>query len=184
MPALLLMAALAVPEHEARRELGLFVGTGVLATPQGVGGPAQLGVRLQLARHFAVGFDGGYALISASPHLQDRWWLMPALAVVVPLGRLELDLGAGVGLGTSSAFGSWDAFAHDRNAWELGFYPAVRVHAVASFPLTARLEVYLRAEAAALVTGTPIGSREGDVIANFASTAWLNGGAGVLVRLF
>jgi hypothetical protein len=152
----------------------LFVGPTALASPDGVGSAMQTGARVELTRHFALGFDFGYGLMSAAPRLQDRWWLMPSAAFVLPLGRLRLELGAGLGLGTSSAFASWTDYSHDHNDWEWQAVPTVRAHAMAGFALTERLGLYARAEAAAMLYRGPL---------SVAQSTWLDLGAGVTIAL-
>jgi hypothetical protein len=187
MLALLCAAAVGSAGLEARAasspELGLFIGSGVLASPAGVGAPLEAGVRLELARHFAVSFDLGYSLMSAQPHLQDRWWLMPAAALVLPLGSVRLDIGAGLGMGTSSAFGSWDAFSGDHTSWKLEYCAAVRAHASASVGVGGPVEVYLRTEASGLLTGRGLGCADATRPGTLADATWASLGVGLQLRL-
>src|SRR5580700_4978257 len=57
--------------------LGLFVGLGNLGSPGAYGGAALAGLRWQPLRHFAASLDLGYGLMSTSPGVQDRWWVVP-----------------------------------------------------------------------------------------------------------
>jgi hypothetical protein len=162
---LLPAAASADPEPDKNRiaareepsKLSLFTSAGYLATSGGNGGALATGVRYAIGRHFALGFDLGYGLMATDAGMQDRWWFMPSMAVVVParIGKraATFDIGAGLGLGTSSGYASWSEYAsHPFSAdWEFQLEPAVRAHAIAALALTPSLEIFTRAEAAALV---------------------------------
>src|SRR5271170_6447051 len=68
--------------------LGLFAGAGYLGGPGAYGEAFATGVRLGVGAHLAAGVDLGYGLLNASPVAEDRWWVIPSIALVVPAGRL------------------------------------------------------------------------------------------------
>ena len=144
--------------RDAPAKLSLFTAAGYLASSGAPGGGAlSTGIRYAVGRHFALGFDLGYGVLATGSGVEDRWWFMPSMAVVVPVRVGErtasFDLGAGLGLGTSSGYASWSEYAsHPFTAdWEFQLEPAVRAHAIASLALSPSLAVFARAEAAALV---------------------------------
>jgi len=159
-------AASADPDRasqDARNEpskLTLFTSAGYLATAGGNGGALATGVRYMIGRRFALGFDLGYGLMatdSPTAKMEDRWWFIPSMAVVFParVGKypLSFDVGAGLGLGTSSGYTVPSDYT-DRPFsadWEFQLEPAVRAHAIAAIQVTRSLEIFARAEAAALV---------------------------------
>ncbi len=139
-------------------DLTLFTGAGYLTSGGGTGGAIATGVRLGVGRRFALGLDFGYGVMGLGSTMQDRWWVIPSMAVVVPVDvgrrRAAFDIGAGLGLGTSSGYaGGWSEYAaHPFTAtWEYQLVPAVRAHAIASLSMTPTLELFARADAAALV---------------------------------
>ena len=87
------------------------------------------------------------------------------MAAVIParFGRVHatFDIGAGLGLGTASGYGSASEYtSHPLTAtWEFQLEPAVRAHAIAAFTVSRSLDVFARADAAALVL--PHGSNAG-----------------------
>lgn len=90
--------------------VGLFAGVGALGSPGATGGAFLAGLRLGVGKHFAASVDLGYGLLTAPPTIQDRWWLMPSAALVIPAGSVRLDLGVGAGVGTSSGYLSWSDY--------------------------------------------------------------------------
>jgi hypothetical protein len=148
------------PPHE---KVGLFGGAGYLASP-GLGGAAfMLGVRYLPIKYVAVAFDAGYGVIGHAPEVQDRWWLMPSVAVVLPLRRVSFDLGVGLGLGACSGYASWDAYVASPfgPAWALQLVPALRGHAAAIVRASKQVDVFVRFDVAS-VLGNSIGSRVDD----------------------
>lgn len=137
--------------------LSLFTSAGYLGSSGASGAALGTGVRYAIGRHFALGLDLGYGLMATQTGMEDRWWFMPSMAVVMPARiaglRSTFDLGAGLGLGTASGYGSWSEYsAHPFTAtWEFQLEPTVRAHAIASVAVTPTLDVFARAEAAALV---------------------------------
>lgn len=145
-------------EEPAR--LSLFTSAGWLTTSGGNGGALATGVRYAIGRHFALGFNLGYGIMatdSPTAKMEDRWWFIPSMAVVLParVGKypLAFDIGAGLGLGTSSGYTTAsDYTAHPLSAdWEFQLEPAVRAHAIAAIRVSRTLEIFTRFEAAALV---------------------------------
>jgi hypothetical protein len=156
--------------------LGLFTGLGYLGSPGADGGAFLGGLRLGLGRHFAASFDVGYGLESAPSTMQDRWWAIPAAALVIPVGAVRVDLGAGAGVGTSSGYVSWSDYAA-RPFTPIWHYtvPAVRAHVGAAMTLTPGLDVFARADLATLLSvGSPAGTMD---------TTWFALWVGVQPRL-
>ncbi len=143
---------------EEPTKLSLYTSAGYLASSGANGGALSTGVRYAVGNHFALGFDIGYGLLAVQDGTaQDRWWFIPSMAVVIPARfgkvRATFDIGAGLGLGTSSGYASWSEYgAHPFTAdWEFQLEPAVRAHAIAAFTVSRNLEIFTRADAAALV---------------------------------
>ncbi len=170
------------PTDERPAKLTLFTSTGYLGTSGGNGAAVATGIRYAIGDHFALGFDLGYGLMAMQTGMQDRWWFVPSMAVVLPMRvggtRATFDIGAGRGRGTSSGYGSWSEYAaHPFTAtWEFQLEPAVRAHAIAALPVSRNVEVFLRTDAAALVL--PHGSAPSD-----ADGMWLMASVGARFRL-
>jgi hypothetical protein len=90
--------------------------------------------------------------MSTSPGVQDRWWVIPAAALVIPAGRLRFDLGAGVGVGTSSGYGSWSDYVAGpfSPVWHYTV-PVFREHVTAATDLTRNLDGFVRVDVASLL---------------------------------
>jgi hypothetical protein len=104
----------------------------------------------------------GYGLLTAPPTVQDRWWVMPAVAWVIPAGPVRLDLGAGAGVGTSSGYVSWSDYAARpfTPVWHFTV-PAARAHLTAAVAVTPHLDLFARADVASLVfVGSPSGAMD------------------------
>ncbi len=173
-------AAPVLLEHE-QRPLHAFVGLGYQGSPGGDGANVIGGLRYGMGKHLALSFDAGYGVLSSK---QDRWWLMPAVAVVVPTQVVRLDLGVGLGLGTSSGFSTWDDMAADRTLWASQGVPTVRGHAVAAFTLTPRFELFARVDVSSqLLEGNALGWRTGDGPLRNPDTMWINLSLGGQFRL-
>jgi hypothetical protein len=143
---------------EGLAKLTVFTSAGYLSTSGGNGGALATGVRLALGDHFALGLDLGYGLLALQQGtMQDRWWIIPSMAVVLPahIGKVPLsfDIGAGLGLGTSSGYASWSTYsARPFSAdWAFQLEPAVRAHAIAAVSVSRNVDLFLRADAAALI---------------------------------
>ena len=166
---------------ESLNTLRAFVGLGYQGTPGGNGGVVTGGLRYGLGRHLALSLDASYGMVSSK---QDRWSVMPSIALVIPTDRLRFDLGAGIGPGTSSGFATWDDFAHDRTAWANEAVPTVRSHAIAAFTLTPRFELFARVDVSGqLLEGNTLGWRHGDGPAHNADVMWINLSLGGQFRL-
>jgi hypothetical protein len=169
-------------EREDPIQLSGFVSAGYLTTSGANGSALSTGVRLAVGRRFALGFDLGYGLLAVQAGMQDRWWFVPSMAFVIPaqIGArpASFDLGWGLGVGTSSGYPSWSTYAAHpfTAAWEFQLEPTVRAHAIASFELTRALDVFVRADAAALVL--PRGSNAG-----VTDSTWLLFSVGTRFRL-
>jgi hypothetical protein len=139
-------------------KLGLFTSLGYLGSPGASGTAFGAGLRLGIGRRFAVSFDVGYGVLGAqSGTVEDRWWLIPSMALVLPTRiagrRAAFDLGAGVGLGASSGYPSFSTYvaAPFTPEWRFQLVPAARVHAMGSFSVTRGLDILVRADAASLL---------------------------------
>jgi hypothetical protein len=146
-------------DHVKLTKLSLDTSAGWLTSGGGNGAALGAGARLAVGRHFALGLDLGYGLM-ATPNstMQDRWWFVPTMAGVMPAriaGRdFTFDVGAGLGLGTASGYsGGWAEYSsHPFSAsWEFQLMPTVRAHAIASMKVSPTMDVFFRADAAALV---------------------------------
>ena len=159
--------------------LGLFVGLGSLGSPGAFGAAVLAGSRWQPCSHFAASLDLGYGLMSTSPGVQDRWWVIPAAAFVIPAGRLRLDLGAGVGVGTSSGYGSWSGYVAGpfSPVWHYTV-PVFRVHVMAATDLTPNLYGFVRADVASLLLTGSSGPYGGGM-----DTTWVALWVGIDFRL-
>jgi hypothetical protein len=181
------------PDPSART-LGIFATVGYLGSPGASGGATNLGVRWGLNRHLALSADYGYGLIGAAGavqdanhRVQDRWWIMPAVAWLIPTSRVQLDLGAGLGFATASGYPSLSSFgaAPFGPAWAFQLAPAVRAHAVAAVPLTRDVDLLARVDAGSLILGgNSIGIRSGNPNPGLMDTTWLLLSLGVRYRLF
>jgi hypothetical protein len=161
--------------------LHAFVGGGYLGSPGGSGASVLGGLRLGLGRHLALSFDLGYGSLSS---IQDRWWLMPAIAFVVPTSRVRFDFGAGFGVGTATYFGTWANYAKDKPIGSAELVPTVRGHAVAAIKLTPGFELFGRIDVASqLLEGNAIGIRRGDGPTRNAETSWIALSVGGQFRL-
>ena len=161
----------------ARQRLGFFVGAGYLASPGANGAALAAGLRLKVVQHFAVSLDLGYGLVGAATTVQDRWWVMPSLALVVPGGPLRFELGVGVGLGASSGYTSWPAYtaAPFTPVWAFQLVPAARAHVLAAMSLSPRTEFFARLDATTLLLeGNALGFRAGNPHPGATDTVWVN----------
>jgi hypothetical protein len=132
--------------------LRAFVGADYLAASGANGGALSAGLRAGLSRYFAASLDLGYGLLGASPGIEDRWWLLPSVALVVPAGRVSFDFGVGVGVGTVSGYSSWSDYVARPFGPDWHFtVPAVRVHAIVALPLSHELDLFARIEGASLL---------------------------------
>ena len=146
----------------APHSAALFAGLGALGSPGTVGAAFLTGLRLGVGEHFAASLDLGYGLLTAPPTVQDRWWLIPSAALVLPAGSLRFDLGAGAGVGTSSGYVSWSDY-DARPFTPVWHYtvPAVRAHATMATQVARDLEVFARVDVASLVSvGSPTGAMD------------------------
>lgn len=160
-----------------RETLEAFVGVGYLGSPGANGSALSGGLRLRVARHLSLGLDLGYGVVQARVVTQDRWWMVPTAALVIPAGPVRIDLGIGVGLGASSGYTSWSAYvaAPFTPVWAFQLVPVARAHVAASMHLSQNVDLFARAELAGLLLdGTQIGFRDGNAGAGIRDTTWLN----------
>jgi hypothetical protein len=154
------------PAGPSAHRLELWAGSGYLAAPGYSGAALDLGLRCPVAPHLALSFDLGYGVVGRSSEVQDRWWLMPAIAWVIPMGPVRTDLGAGVGLGATSGYASMSAYEAGpfSPTWAYQMVPAARAHALATLAITPDVALFGRLDVASLLLqGTSIGSRVGGV---------------------
>lgn len=171
----LLTSVLATAEEP--QKLGLFVGAGYLGSPDTHGAAMGAGVRLAMGRHLALSFDLGYGVVGNAATVQDRWWLIPSVALVIPVGRVRFDIGAGVGLGTCSGYSDWRDFAEApfMPTWAFQLAPAARGHVVASVKVRRNLELFARVDVASLLLdGNAIGFRDNNLQPGARDTMWVN----------
>jgi hypothetical protein len=118
--------------------------------------------------------------------VQDRWWLMPSVALVVPAGTARIDLGAGFGLAAASGYDSWAAYAAAPfdPAWAFQLVPAGRLHVAVMVPIAARVAVFARLETAMLFGAGAVGFREGDANRPLRDISWTALWLGVHYRVF
>ena len=145
-------ASSAVLPEPAPKKLSFVVGAGSIDSPGAAGGAIWTGLRLSLGRHLAASADFGYGLAGTAPSDQDRWWVIPTLALVIPTSPARFELGLGAGVGTSSGYRAWSEYFstpflpewHDT-------VPVVRAHASAARQLTPNVDLFARAELASLL---------------------------------
>jgi hypothetical protein len=149
-------AAFANESESAPKNLAFLVGAGSIDSPGAAGGALWTGLRLALGSHLAGSIDLGYGLVGTAPSAQDRWWLIPALAVVIPAGPLRVDLGLGAGVGTSSGYPTWSDYVHAPfgPVWH-DTVPIVRAHVSVAKQLKPNLDLFARAEVASLLFAAP-----------------------------
>ncbi len=163
----------------------VFGSVGFLTNADAHGSALVAGTRLRFGPHFALSFDIGYGIIGSSTTVQDRWWLIPSAAVVLPIGPLELDLGFGLGLGTSSGYSDMGEFAREpfNPDWAFQLAPTARAHAIASVPLNADTTAFLRLDVATLLLeGNTIGLRDLNPQPSAMDPIWINVAVGFSFR--
>lgn len=151
-------------------QLDLVGGVSAMGAPGERGAALSLGARLALGRFAAVRFDVGYGVMGGSRSLEDRWFLVPSFSAVVPLDRLRLELGFGVGLATASGYRDLEAFvrAPFDDDWAYQLIPTARGLAALWVEVGRDVDFYLQVDAAGLVIegndiGLRVGPRNGDV---------------------
>jgi hypothetical protein len=168
------------------QKLGVSVATSYLGSPAENGVALSSGLRLALGTRAALSADLGYGVLTAPSATQDRWWIMPAIAWVIPTENVRVDVGAGLGLGAASGYASFADYARGpfAPAWAFQLVPAARTHVMAAAPLGRDADVFVRIDAAALLlSGTQLGFRKGGSNIGPADTTWFDLGAGVQFRL-
>jgi hypothetical protein len=148
--AALLVGAAGARAEEAR--LGIELGADVLQGQTDTGGALALGLRWMPLHGLAANLDLGYGILEAAPGVDDRWWAIPGVAWVAPIGALTLDLGGGFGVGTVSGYDSWNAYVARPfdPVWHTTA-PAASLHVQVDMPLGRRVGVFARTEIAALL---------------------------------
>ncbi len=174
----------AAPPDAGKARLQALVGTGYLGGPGPGGAAFVMGLRSRPAQHLALSFDVGYSALAAQQGVQDRWWLIPSVALVMPVGSgdTQLEAGVGVGLGASSGYASGADYAAApfSPVWAFQMVPAARLHAGFSTRLSRGLALFARVDMAALVLeDNSLGSRVGNPNPSLADTTWVDLLAGV-----
>jgi hypothetical protein len=162
------------------------VATSYLGSAAGNGVAVSSGLRLALGTHAALSADLGYGVLSAPSSTQDRWWILPAIAWVIPSEKVRWDVGAGFGVGASSGYASFADYTRGpfSPAWAFQLVPTARVHLMGAMPVGSDVDLFVRVEAAALLlSGTQLGFRDGNTNAGPADTTWFDLGAGVQFRV-
>jgi hypothetical protein len=172
------------------QKIGVSVATSYLGSPSENGVALSSGLRFALGTHAALSADLGYGVLSSPSATEDRWWIMPAIAWVIPADSVRVDVGAGLGLGAASGYASFADYARApfSPTWAFQLVPAARAHVMAAMPLGRDADAFVRVEAAALLlSGTQLGFRSeggsGSVNVGPADTTWFDMGAGVQFRL-
>lgn len=176
----------APPPRAVPDRLAFLVGAGYVGSPGLHGADVTFGLRYRPLAHLALSLDLGYGVEGGDSGVQDRWWIMPSVALVVPVGAATLDLGAGLGLGASSGYRSLPAYvaAPFDPIWAYQLVPTVRLHAMISLPVGRRVDLFLRVDAATLLLdGNSFGSRVGDPHPGLADTIWYGLAVGARFRL-
>jgi hypothetical protein len=129
------------------RTVDVFAGADLLVSPAARGAAFSAGATWAPLPHLAVGADLGYGLLHGAGGDEDRWWLIPTLALRIPIQQLVLDAGAGLGVATVSGYSTWSAyFAQPFNPdWHVTTW-AVRGHLQLAIPVTPRLSFFSRVE--------------------------------------
>jgi hypothetical protein len=101
---------------------------------------------------------------------------VPTVAGVARAGRVRFDVGAGLGLGASSGYASFSAYAAApfSPVWAFQLVPVARGTVVAAMPLTTTTLGFVRLDVASLLlSGNSLGFRAGNPDVGLASTSWL-----------
>jgi hypothetical protein len=170
-------AVAASPPGRPVRALDAWAAGGYLGGLSGHGAALAAGLRLALGEHVALGFDLGYGVLHDGSSAEDRWWLVPSAAWVTRAGRVRFDVGGGFGLGASSGYTSFSAYAAApfSPVWAFQLVPVARGSVVAATPLTAATLGFVRLDVASLLlSGNSLGFRAGNPDAGLASTSWLS----------
>ncbi|MBN8610330.1 MAG: hypothetical protein J0L92_07085 [Deltaproteobacteria bacterium] len=178
------------PSAVSAMQLDLVGGIAAIEAPGEVGLAFALGARLALGRYTALRFDIGYGVLGGSRSLEDRWWLIPSFAVVIPIERLRIELGVGVGFATSSGYTDFDAFvrAPFDDDWAYQLIPAARGHAAFWLELGADVDAYAQLDAGGLIVegntlGLRVGPNQGTEIPSAAQRVWSTLTVGTSIRL-
>lgn len=161
----------------------------MLGAPGELGVALALGTRLALGRYTALRFDIGYGQMGWNEVVAHRWWLIPSFAAVIPMDRVRIELGFGVGLATSDEHDGIDGFldAPFEDVWIYRLVPAARGHAVLWFELGADVDAYAQFDAGGLIIeGNDIGLRlgpNGGEIPTHAQRMWTTLTVGTSIRL-
>jgi hypothetical protein len=156
------------------RALDAWVAGGYLGGLAGHGAAIASGLRLALGDHVALGFDLGYGVLRGASSAEDRWWLVPTVAGVARMGRVRFDVGAGLGLGASSGYPSFSAYAAApfSPVWAFQLVPVARGTVLAAMPVTKTTLGFARIDVASLLlSGNSLGFRASNPDVGLASTS-------------
>jgi hypothetical protein len=156
--------------------LGVYSGLGYLGVHDVNGAAFLVGSRLAVSRHVAFAFDFGWGAqkVVDSAAVQDRWWLMPSAAFVIPVGVARIDLGVGLGVATTSGYDSSSTFfaAPFAPKWAFQLNPAGRLQAAVMVPVTDRVDLYARTETGTLFGNGTVGIHEGNEDPPLRDVSW------------
>ncbi len=156
--------------------LGVYSGLGYLGIRDVNGGAFLVGSRLAVGRHAAFSFDFGWGALKLtdSPAVQDRWWLMPSAAFVIPVGPARIDLGVGLGVATTSGYDSSSTFlaAPFDPKWAFQLVPAGRLQAVVMVPVTEHVDIFARPETGMLFGAGTAGLHKGNEDPPLRDVSW------------
>jgi hypothetical protein len=139
-----------------KRHLAWTLGAAEIGSAGENGAAFTVGILFRPIRFLQTSVEFGYGLLDGARGPEDRWWVMPTLALVIPAGRMSFDLGGGVGSGTVSGYQTWPSyFAHPFDpCWHIT-EPAVRGHLGFSVPLTGSIDLWGRADVGTIVAPAP-----------------------------
>ena len=156
--------------------LGVYSGLGYLGVNDVNGAAFLVGSRLAVSRHFAFSFDFGWGAqkVVDSAAVQDRWWLMPSAAFVIPVGAARIDLGVGLGVATTSGYDSSSTFfaAPFDPKWAFQLNPAGRLQAAVMLPVSEHVDLYVRPETGMLFGNGAVGLHKGNEDPPLRDVSW------------
>jgi|GEM_PF-2389264 len=134
-----------------------------------------LGGRLLLGSFSVLRLDVGYGLVGNDHEVQDRWWILPGYALLIPIDTMRLEIGASLGFATSSGYPDLAAFgdAPFNPRWALQLVGAARGHVALWFDLDESNAAFIELAVGTLhLEGNDAGVRHGIDNATAAETVW------------
>jgi hypothetical protein len=182
----LLATATAPARAEAPQKLGVLVAASYLGNGVAGGVALSSGVRFAMGEHVALSAQLGYGVLSGPATTQDRWWMLPTIAWVLPADPVRVDVGVGLGLGASSGYDSFAGYlrAPFSPTWSFQLVPAALAHIMTMTSLGRRVDVFIRVEAVTLLLlDSNIGFRTLRGPVGPADAVCFDTGAGLQLRL-